>query len=62
MKEDSTQVPTFYLGAKLKKTAFPNGVVVCIMISSKYVKCAVQNVQEYLTAPAYHQEAAEEGP
>jgi hypothetical protein len=50
------------LGAKLKKTAFPNGVVVCIMISSKYVKCAVQNVQEYLTAPAYHQEAAEEGP
>jgi hypothetical protein len=27
MKEGSIQVPTFYLGAKLKKTALPNGVV-----------------------------------
>jgi hypothetical protein len=58
MKEDYTQVPTFYLRAKLKKTAFPNGVVVCIMISSKYVKCSVQNVQDYLKSPDYQQEAA----
>jgi hypothetical protein len=27
MKEGSIQVPTFYLGAKLKKTASPNGMV-----------------------------------
>jgi hypothetical protein len=27
MKEGSIQVPTFYLGAKLKKTVLPNGVV-----------------------------------
>jgi hypothetical protein len=27
MKEGSIQVPTFYLGAKLKKTLLPNGVV-----------------------------------
>jgi hypothetical protein len=27
MKEGSIQVPTFYLGAKLKTTVFPNGAV-----------------------------------
>jgi hypothetical protein len=27
MKEGSIQVPTFYLGVKLKKTILPNGVV-----------------------------------
>jgi glutaredoxin len=27
MKKGSIQVPTFYLGAKLKKTVLPNGVV-----------------------------------
>jgi hypothetical protein len=44
----SIQVPTFYLGAKLKNTVLPNGVVAWGMISSKYVQYAVQNVQEYL--------------
>jgi hypothetical protein len=37
--------PTFYLGAKLKKTLMPNGVVAWGMSSSKYVQAAVQNVQ-----------------
>jgi hypothetical protein len=49
MKEGSIQVPTFYLGAKLKNTVFPNGVVAWGMISSKYVHSSVQNVQEYLS-------------
>jgi hypothetical protein len=50
MKEGSIQVPTFYLGAKLKKTVLPNGVVAWGMISIKYVQSAVQNVKEYLAA------------
>jgi hypothetical protein len=45
MKEGSIQVPTFYLGAKLKKTVLPNGVVAWGMISSKYVQYAVQNAK-----------------
>jgi hypothetical protein len=50
MKEGSIQVPTFYLGAKLKKTVLPNGVVAWGMSSSKYVQSVVQNVKEYLAA------------
>jgi hypothetical protein len=50
MNEGSIQVPTFYLGTKLKKTVLPNGVVAWGMSSSKYVHSAVQNVQEYLAA------------
>jgi hypothetical protein len=50
MKEGSIQIPTFYLGAKPKKTVPPNGAVAWGMSSSKYVQSAVQNVQEYLTA------------
>jgi hypothetical protein len=50
MKEGSIQVLTFYLGAKLKKTVLPNGVVSWGMSSSKYVQSAVQNVKEYLAA------------
>jgi hypothetical protein len=50
MKEGSIQVPTFYLGAKLKNNVLPNGVVAWGMISSKYVQYAVQNVKEYLAA------------
>jgi hypothetical protein len=50
MKEGSIQVSTFYLGAKLKKTVLPNGVVAWGMRSSKYVQSAVQNVKEYLAA------------
>jgi hypothetical protein len=50
MKEGSIQVPTFYVGTKLKKTFLPNGVVAWGMSSSKYVHSAVQNVKEYLAA------------
>jgi hypothetical protein len=50
MKEVSIQVPTFYLGAKLKKNVLPNGVVAWGMSSSKYVHSAVYNVHEYLVA------------
>jgi hypothetical protein len=50
MKEGSIQVPTFYLGAKLKNTVLPNGVVAWGTISRKYVQSAAHNVQEYLAA------------
>jgi hypothetical protein len=50
MKEGSIQVPTFYLGAKLKKTVLPNGVVAWGMSSRKYVQSAVHNFKEYLAA------------
>jgi hypothetical protein len=40
--------PTFYLGAKLKKTVMPNVVVAWGMSSSKYIQAAFQNAQEYL--------------
>jgi hypothetical protein len=50
MKEGSIQVPTFYMGAKLKKTALPNGMVEWDMSSSKYVQSAVQNIKEYMAA------------
>jgi hypothetical protein len=45
MKPGSIMEPTFYLGANLKKTVIPNGVVTWGMSSSKYVQAAVQNVQ-----------------
>jgi hypothetical protein len=48
MKPGSIMETTFYLGAKLKKTVMPNGVVDWSMSSNKYVQAAVQNVQEYL--------------
>jgi hypothetical protein len=38
------------LGAKLKNTFLPNGVVAWGMSSSKYVQYAVKNVQYYLAA------------
>jgi hypothetical protein len=50
MREGSIQVPTFYLGAKVKKTVLPNGVVAWGMSSSKFVQSAVQNMKEYLAA------------
>jgi hypothetical protein len=37
MKEGYIQVPTFYLGAKLKKTVLPNDAVAWGTTSSKYV-------------------------
>jgi hypothetical protein len=48
MKSGSIMEPTFYLGAKLKKTVMPNGVVDWGMSSRKYIQAEVQNVQEYL--------------
>jgi hypothetical protein len=48
INEGSIQVPTFYLGSKLKKTVLPNGVVAWGMSSSKYVQSALQDVKEYL--------------
>jgi hypothetical protein len=50
MKEGSIQVPTFYLGAKMKKNVLPNGVVAWGMSSINYLQSAVHNVQEYLAA------------
>jgi hypothetical protein len=50
MKEGSIQVPSFYLGVKLKNTVLPNGVVAWGMNSIKYVQSAVHNVQEYMVA------------
>jgi hypothetical protein len=47
INEGSIQVPTFYLGYKLKKTDLPNVVVAWGMSSRKYVQSAVQNVKEY---------------
>jgi hypothetical protein len=42
------KVPTLYLGAKLKRTVLPNGVVAWNISSSKYVQSAVHNVKEYV--------------
>jgi hypothetical protein len=50
MKERSIQVPTFYLGVKVKNTVLPNCVVAWGMSSSKYIQSVVQNIQEYLAA------------
>jgi hypothetical protein len=50
MKEGSIQVPTFYVGTKLRKTVFPNGAIAWALISRKDVQSAVQNVQENMTA------------
>jgi hypothetical protein len=50
IKEGSIQVPTFYLGAKLKNNFLPNGVVAWGMSYSKYVQSNVKNVQYYSTA------------
>jgi hypothetical protein len=38
------------LGAKLKKTVFPNGVIAWVTSSNKYVQSDVQNVDAYLAA------------
>jgi hypothetical protein len=42
-------VTTFYLGANLKKTILPNGVVAWGMISIKYAQSAVHDVHDYLS-------------
>jgi hypothetical protein len=48
IKKGSIQVPTFYLGVKLKKTVLPNGMVDWDTSNRKCVQCAVQNIQENL--------------
>jgi hypothetical protein len=48
MNYGSIQEPTFYLGAKLKKTVLPNDAIAWGVNSSKYVNAAVQNMREYL--------------
>jgi hypothetical protein len=52
MKDGSIQVLTFYLGAKLKETVLPNGVIAWGMSSSKYVNADFENVREYLVTSA----------
>jgi hypothetical protein len=42
MKEGSIQVPAFYLGAKLKNTVLPNGVVACDMGHELQKICTVR--------------------
>jgi hypothetical protein len=53
MNPGSILEPTFYLGAKFKKTVMTNGVVAWGMSSSKYVQVAVQTVEEYLKNNGY---------
>jgi hypothetical protein len=53
MKPCSIMKQTFYLGAKLKKTVMPNGMVAWRMSSSKYVQASAQNMQEYLRKNGY---------
>jgi hypothetical protein len=48
MKPGSIGDPDVYLGAKLRQTVLPNGVVAWGMSSSKYVQEAVRNVEVYL--------------
>jgi hypothetical protein len=52
MKNGSIQEPTFYLGAKLRKTTLLNDVIAWRMSSSKYVQSTIQNVQHYLVVSA----------
>ena len=48
MKPGSIGDPDLYLGAKVKKTVLPNGVVAWGLSPSKYVQEAVKNVEEHL--------------
>jgi hypothetical protein len=49
LKPSSVGNPDIYLGAKLKETRLPNGVMAWGLSSSKYVVQAVTNCQLYLT-------------
>jgi hypothetical protein len=55
MKEGSIQIPTFYLGTKLKKTVISIVVVAWGTSYSNYVQYAVQNVKENLAALPFDQ-------
>ena len=48
LKPDSMGTPDIYLGAKLRQTTLPNGVVAWGMSPSKYVQEAVKNFQATL--------------
>ena len=47
MKPNLIGDPDFYLGAKVRPTVLPNGVIAWGMSSSKYIQAAVQNVKDY---------------
>jgi hypothetical protein len=49
LKPSSVGDPDIYLGAKLKQTQLPNGVMVWGLSPSKYVVQAVKNCQLHLT-------------
>ena len=49
LKPSSVGDPDIYLGAKLKETRLPNGVMVWGLSPSKYVVQAVKNCQLHLT-------------
>jgi hypothetical protein len=49
LKPSSMGNPDIYLGAKLKETRLPNGVMAWGLSSSKYVVQAVKNCQLHLT-------------
>ncbi len=49
LKPSSVGSPDIYLGAKLKETQLPNGVMVWGLSPSKYVVQAVKNCQLHLT-------------
>jgi hypothetical protein len=49
LKPSSVGNPDIYLGAKLKETQLPNGVMVWGLSPSKYVVQAVKNCQLHLT-------------
>jgi hypothetical protein len=48
MKDGSIEKPNFYLGAKLRQVTMSNGVIAWEMSSRKYIKAAVENVQEHM--------------
>jgi hypothetical protein len=49
LKPSSVGNPDIYLGARLKETRLPNGVVVWGLSPSKYIVQAVKNCQLHLT-------------
>lgn len=48
MKEGSVGDPELYLGAKLRQTKMPNGVVCWMQSPAQYIKEAVKNVETHL--------------
>lgn len=48
MKPDSIGDPDIYLGAKLRQTKLPNGVIAWVLSPNKYVHEAVKSVEQHL--------------